>query len=148
MTNPTDATTEPTTDEGRPMRASDADRHRVERVLQDALGAGMLTLDETEERLAAVHSARYRHELPILTADLQVESGADGPSPRPGWFTLALAMLLQVGTAARGRVLALSRRQQVVAALVVLAGMVVALLLVSSGLEVLFSEDHGPGREG
>jgi Domain of unknown function (DUF1707) len=50
--------------------ASDAERAEVATIVQSAGGEGRLTLTETEERLAAVYAARYRHELAELTTDL------------------------------------------------------------------------------
>ncbi|MER6946313.1 DUF1707 domain-containing protein [Nonomuraea sp. NPDC000554] len=52
------------------LRASDADRERIAQVLQDAHADGRLTLDELEERLGVVFSARTLGELAQLTADL------------------------------------------------------------------------------
>ena len=52
------------------VRASDADRERVAAILRGAAGKGLLTLDEVDERLAAVYAARYLAELAPLTADL------------------------------------------------------------------------------
>lgn len=52
------------------LRASDADREQVARILRAAAGEGLLTLDEADERLAAVYSARFRGELEPLTVDL------------------------------------------------------------------------------
>jgi len=40
------------------MRASDADRERVAKVLHEAMGEGRLTLAEVEERLQAVYAAK------------------------------------------------------------------------------------------
>jgi len=45
-----------------PWRASNVDRQRVCDTLHQAAGAGMLTLAEAEERLAAAYAARFRHE--------------------------------------------------------------------------------------
>jgi peptidoglycan/LPS O-acetylase OafA/YrhL len=53
------------------VRASDADRERVAAILRDAAGQGLLTLDEVDQRLAAVYAARHLTELAPLTADLQ-----------------------------------------------------------------------------
>ena len=53
-----------------PVRASDADRERVAAILRDAAGQGLLTLDEVDQRLAAVYAARHLIELAPLTADL------------------------------------------------------------------------------
>jgi hypothetical protein len=57
------------------IRASDAEREAVVSVLREAMSEGRLTLDEGEERIAAVYAATYRDELPGFTADL--------PSPQP-----------------------------------------------------------------
>jgi len=42
----------------------------VAHILRNAMGEGRLTLDEGEERLAAVYQAVYRDDLERLTADL------------------------------------------------------------------------------
>ncbi|HEY2763476.1 MAG TPA: DUF1707 domain-containing protein [Pseudonocardiaceae bacterium] len=52
------------------IRASDAEREHVARILRAATGTGLLSLAEVEERLSACYAARYRHELQPLTADL------------------------------------------------------------------------------
>lgn len=52
------------------IRASDAEREQVVSVLREAISEGRLTLDEGEERIAAVYAATYRDELPAFTADL------------------------------------------------------------------------------
>jgi hypothetical protein len=52
------------------VRASDAEREEVARAVQSAGADGRLTMTETEERLAGVYAARYRHELTTFTEDL------------------------------------------------------------------------------
>ncbi|MFI6904128.1 DUF1707 domain-containing protein [Nonomuraea sp. NPDC050394] len=52
------------------LRASDADRERVAQVLQDAHADGRITLDELEERLGVLYSARTLGDLAGLTVDL------------------------------------------------------------------------------
>lgn len=52
------------------IRASDAEREHVAEILRAATGAGLLGIDEVEERLAACYAARYRADLHPLTADL------------------------------------------------------------------------------
>lgn len=52
------------------IRASDAEREHVAEVLRAATGAGLLGIDEVEERLATCYAARYRADLEPLTADL------------------------------------------------------------------------------
>ncbi|MEY9214189.1 DUF1707 and DUF2154 domain-containing protein [Thermobifida halotolerans] len=54
-----------------PLRASDADRDRVARVLADALADGRLTQEEHSERLEAVYAAKTLGELAPLTLDLE-----------------------------------------------------------------------------
>ncbi|MEU4801967.1 DUF1707 domain-containing protein [Actinosynnema sp. NPDC023587] len=52
------------------MRASDDDREKVARVLQQAHGEGRLDLHELDERLGAVYAAKTYGELAPLTSDL------------------------------------------------------------------------------
>jgi hypothetical protein len=59
------------------MRASDQDRERVVERLNAAVGLGLLTLPEAEERIATAYAAKYLDDLTPLTADLP------GPEPDP-----------------------------------------------------------------
>jgi hypothetical protein len=52
------------------LRASDADRERVAKVLHDAMAEGRLTLAELDERLQAVYQSKTLGDLEPLTADL------------------------------------------------------------------------------
>ena len=52
------------------LRASDADREAVAKVLQDAMAEGRLTVAELQERLDAVYSAKTLSELEPVTWDL------------------------------------------------------------------------------
>ncbi len=52
------------------IRASDSEREYVAGIMQAAAAQGLLTLDEADERLAAIYAARTRAELVPLTADL------------------------------------------------------------------------------
>jgi hypothetical protein len=65
----------------RQMRASDADREKVARVLQQAHGEGRLDLNELDERLASVYAAKTYGDLVPLTADLGVPTPALLPVP-------------------------------------------------------------------
>jgi uncharacterized protein DUF1707 len=70
------------------IRASDAEREAVVSVVREAMSEGRLTLDEGEERIAAVYAATYRDELPAFTADLPPaeKPPAGGPRfDRPPW---------------------------------------------------------------
>jgi hypothetical protein len=67
------------------VRASDAEREEVARVVSSAGAEGRLTLTETEERLAGVYAAVFRNELTRYTEDLpQQKTPSSGPSRRPG----------------------------------------------------------------
>lgn len=55
------------------MRASDADRERVARVLHDALGEGRITIDELEQRLDTVYAAKTFADLAPVTSDLPTQ---------------------------------------------------------------------------
>ncbi len=59
-----------TTDESHRLRASDAEREEVTTIVRAAMTEGRLTLQEGEDRLAAVYASRYRDELAQFTADL------------------------------------------------------------------------------
>ncbi len=52
------------------IRASDSEREYVARIMQAAAAQGLLTLDEADERMAAVYAARTRADLAPLTTDL------------------------------------------------------------------------------
>jgi hypothetical protein len=64
------------------LRASDADRERVAKILHDAMAEGRLTVDELDERLQTVYKSRTLGDLVPITADLPV-TGATGASVRP-----------------------------------------------------------------
>ncbi len=104
--------------DGQRIRASDAEREQVAHVLRTAMGEGRLTLDEGEQRLAAVYAATYRQDLVPLTADL----------PDQGRY--ALAELPEAKVAARRR-----RRRQagLIAAAVLVVAVLVGLAVLSRG---------------
>jgi hypothetical protein len=62
------------------MRASDSDRERVAESLREAAAEGRLSLDELNERLDQVFSARTYAELAPITADLP-SPGTHQPAP-------------------------------------------------------------------
>jgi hypothetical protein len=127
-----------------PLRASNADRQATVGELHDAVARGLLTPDEGGERLAAAYEARYRHELPPLTADLPEEQ--PGPAPAPGWGPLASLVVAQVRTsAAELRAGGFRSRRAVVAGVVLL--LLLALLVV--GIVGAFAGGgHGHGHGG
>ena len=96
----TSGSAEPQQEPAAGMRASDADREAVAAVLHEAVGRGLLTMDEANERVGAAYSARFVHDLPPLTADLP-----PAPVPArvaPGWRALAMLAWLQLRTALAG----------------------------------------------
>ena len=83
------------------VRASDAEREHVAEVLRAATGAGLLGIDEVEERLGACYAARYRADLEPLTADLPDTGKLLAATPRAladarrrlGWHAAFVAVL-------------------------------------------------------
>lgn len=73
----------------RNLRASDADRERVAKVLHDSMAEGRLTVAELEERLSSVYAAKTIGELePVLSdlpVDLQDLAPGAHPAPVPGF---------------------------------------------------------------
>jgi hypothetical protein len=63
------------------VRASDADRERVAKLLSDHAAAGRLTAEELDERLDAAYAARTTGELDALLGDLPATPGAPPPDP-------------------------------------------------------------------
>jgi hypothetical protein len=61
------------------LRASNADRERVAKVLHDAMAEGRLTVNELEERLDQVYAARTFGELEPVTRDLPVHQQLSPP---------------------------------------------------------------------
>jgi hypothetical protein len=149
------ATTDPETTDGpaagstpmRPhgaLRCSDAERERTSAALHEAVGEGRLTLEEAEERLAEVYTARYDYELDALVHDLP-RRGEDA-----GWrlvVALARQQLVDDVASLAGRDDGTARRQRlaiaaaaVVFVLVLMASVLLALHgIVGDGLE------HGHG---
>ena len=91
-------------DRGSGVRASDAERERVAKLLETAAAEGRLTPDEAGERLAAASAATYREELGNLIADLPAppvtdpEEWSRGPRRTWWWWSAArfafMAMLM------------------------------------------------------
>jgi hypothetical protein len=79
-------TNDPTYPQPNRMRASDTEREEVAKLLRNAMTEGRLTLEEGEERLAAVYAARFRDELGPLTTDLPNGGRPEPavPATRPG----------------------------------------------------------------
>jgi hypothetical protein len=52
------------------VRASDAERERIAKLISEAAGEGRLTVAEADERLERVYATVFRHELAEFVADL------------------------------------------------------------------------------
>jgi Domain of unknown function (DUF1707) len=63
------------------IRASDADRERVARILRGNAVAGRLTTEELDERTGRAFGARTLGELDALLSDLPRERRRHGPAP-------------------------------------------------------------------
>ncbi|HEU5473878.1 MAG TPA: DUF1707 domain-containing protein [Actinophytocola sp.] len=66
----------PAVPEPHEMRASNADRERIAKILHDAMAEGRLTVDELEERLDKVYAAKTMGDLVPITRDLPVPAAA------------------------------------------------------------------------
>ncbi|RCW40498.1 cell wall-active antibiotic response 4TMS protein YvqF [Halopolyspora algeriensis] len=63
------------------IRASDAERERVNHQLNEAVGEGRLTLDEFTQRLNQVYESSTRGELQRITADLPASDSGSAALP-------------------------------------------------------------------
>jgi Domain of unknown function (DUF1707) len=79
----------------RSIRASDADRERVARILRDHAVVGRLTTEELDERTGRAFGARTLGELDALLTDLPRES-RHGPAPATAVLTLLAEGVLWV----------------------------------------------------
>jgi hypothetical protein len=64
------------------MRASDSDRERVAEALREAAAEGRLDLEELDQRLDLVFSAKTYAELEPITADLPTAAHGQGIAPQ------------------------------------------------------------------
>jgi hypothetical protein len=71
------------------LRASDADRQRVVKALQEHAAAGRLTLDEYADRVDVALAARTHADLGGVTADLPVVAELAGADEDRGHLILA-----------------------------------------------------------
>jgi hypothetical protein len=126
MTAPTDPDAAPQTASVRRLRASDAEREAVVHRLHEAVGRGMLSVEEGHERTATAYAARYVDELAPLTGDLP-----DPVPVAPGWRAVASTAALQTRTSLLGASswAAADRRRR---RLVLLTALLIALLLVAA----------------
>ncbi|MEN3298893.1 DUF1707 domain-containing protein [Pseudonocardia sp.] len=83
------------------VRASDAERQATVELLHQALSEGRLDLSETDERVAAAYAARYRHELPLLLADLP-SSDREAHDGAPTWAQVWASVVWRARTSLMG----------------------------------------------
>jgi hypothetical protein len=72
------------------LRASDADRERMVRILREHAAEGRLTLEEFTERMSEAYLARTRDELQALSRDLPASYLPNAARRRPTRFLFAL----------------------------------------------------------
>jgi Domain of unknown function (DUF1707) len=77
---------------GQPLRASDSERDAAVKVLNEALTAGRLSIDEHGDRVEAALGATTVEELEDLTADVQ-EAPPVRPRSRRSWATLVVPLV-------------------------------------------------------
>ncbi|MEU6311170.1 DUF1707 domain-containing protein [Streptomyces sp. NPDC047014] len=65
------------------LRASDADRDRIARILGDAVAEGRLTAEEHSERLDSLYAVKTVGELELLVRDLPAPGGAPAAPGAP-----------------------------------------------------------------
>ena len=135
-------------DGGPRLRASDADRAATVAALRDAVAAGLLDHDEGGERMAAAFAARFRDELPALTADLPPSAPAGRlPVTGPGWRSLGSTAVAQLRSDVTAAVAAGPRSRRFLLTLLV-AVVLVGLLVALGGLALHGLLDGGhPGHE-
>jgi hypothetical protein len=130
------------------LRCSDAERERSSSALRVAAGEGRLSLDEVEERLAKIYTARYRHELDAITGDLP--SSAEIAT---GWrpiVTMVRQQLADDVSAMTGRgITGVSQRRRLVLAFAVLTMLLffaATLMLALHGMAAEAPEQPGFSR--
>ena len=122
-------------DGGPRMRASDAERSATVGVLQDAVARGLLSHDEGAQRMAIAFAARFRDELPQLTADLPPEIPPTSAPTAVGWHSLGSSLVAQVRHELAAGIAAGPGSRRVLA-VVVCAFFLLGLLVTVGGLAV------------
>ena len=139
--------------DGPRLRASDADRSATVGLLEHAIVLGLLTPDEGSDRMATTFAARFRDELPAITADLPPVA-SPVPVAAVGWRALGTGLVAQVRYEVGATRAAGVRSQRFLVAVLVavlLVGVLFALFGVAShGLFDAGLFDGGPvdGRHG
>ncbi|HEV7975446.1 DUF1707 domain-containing protein [Amycolatopsis sp.] len=132
------------------LRCSDEERERASAVVHRAAGEGRLSLEEVEERLAEIYTARFRHELDAIIADLPpLQESATGWRPVLTAARHQLAGDLSALTGRGQNVISPRRRLVLTLAMLGLLLLVVAMVVLAlhgivGGDEV---EHHGVGRD-
>jgi hypothetical protein len=112
------------------IRCSNAERERAGAAVQEAAGAGRLTMEETEERLGKVYAARYRHELEAFTADLPAVT-------KPAGWGLVFAMAREQFADDLTALTSRDRGRRTVAVRTVVIALAVLMFLMTVAMVVL-----------
>ncbi|OAP26097.1 MULTISPECIES: DUF1707 domain-containing protein [Amycolatopsis] len=119
------------------VRCSDAEREEAVRALQNAAAQGRLTLAETDERTAAVYSARYRDQLRGALAELPAPESRRERAPA-GWMPVLVMsgwqLLSDLALLAGSAGVPANRRRRVVLAALTAAGLLFVVLLAVHGI--------------
>jgi hypothetical protein len=62
------------------VRASDAERERIAKLVSEAAGEGRLSITEADERLEQIYTTKFRHELAAFVSDLPAEVKPNAPA--------------------------------------------------------------------
>ena len=62
------------------VRASDAERERIAKMISEAAGEGRLSIAEADDRLERVYTTKFRHELAAFVSDLPAGASDSGPT--------------------------------------------------------------------
>lgn len=65
------------------VRASDAERERIAKMISEAAGEGRLSIAEADDRLERVYTTKFRHELAEFVNDLPDDSWQSSDVSRP-----------------------------------------------------------------
>lgn len=87
----------------RAVRASDAERERVAKLVGTAASEGRLDVAEAEDRLGRIYTTRFRHELAELVADLPEHRPVVPPNRFPARLLVhaVVAVIVTVATTLR-----------------------------------------------
>jgi len=125
------------------LRASDAERAATVAVLRDAVARGLLDHDEGGARMTAAYAARFRDELPALTADLPPGAEPEAAAAA-GWRSVGSVAVTQLRSDVQAAVAGGPRSRRFLLTLLV-ALLLLGVLVALAGLAVHGLFDGGAG---